>query len=335
MMHLIWKTVRSVATLSAALTVALTLIASTKLAIAQLEDSPTKTSDSSPYAVTFGEGRTVKYQIGVKIRTAKAPFGGVKIRLPVPSDWPEQSVAVSEEEIYERAGDIDYRILDGGVRQMMLAISAIPPSTAADILITYEVTIRSIIAPGATDELIIPKRITKEIKWYIGDAPMIFPRDKDLRKLVESLLEDQTEQTAWESTKILHAWVIENIAETVSKQQSTVDTLTKMQGCNEDRAALFVAMARSAKIPARLVMDEGSQYAEVCLQDPEGVDRWYPCTFLGQGDFGSTSRPAVVFQKGDNLRVPELGKRVRLVAEYVNGKSAAKPEVRIIRQIVQ
>ena len=94
-------------------------------------------------------------------------------------------------------------------------------------------------------------------------------------------------------------------------------------------------MARALEVPARLVMVECGQHAEFCLEDPDGNLHWYPCTFRGTGEFGSLSRPAVVFQKGDNIRVPESNQRVRLVPEYVNGKGTVAPQVQIIRRVVQ
>ena len=151
---------------------------------------------------------------------------------------------------------------------------------------------------------------------------------------MEEILADE-ELPPWDAAKLLHAWILENITETVTKAQSTKDTLEQKQGCNEDRAALFVAMARAAKIPARMVMVEGSQHAEFCLQDPAGETHWYPCTFRGSGEFGEVARPAVVFQKGDNLRMPEQSKRMRLITEYINGRGASQPRVEIIRRVVE
>lgn len=304
-------------------------------AVAQLEsNSPTGTA-TSPYDVQLGEGRTVKYQIGTRIQTANGAFGRVKIILPVPAEWPEQSVSIVDESIYEKAGDIEYRILDGGIRQMMVGIPLVPANTQAEVLITYEVNISPILPPSTTEGLIRPEKRTKELAMALGDSPMIFSRNRDLRKQVNEIIEDDQEQPAWEVARILHQWVIENIRETVTKPQSTVDTLEQKQGCNEDRAALFVAMSRAAKIPARMVMVEGSQHAEFCLEDPEGETHWYPCTFRGSGEFGSVARPAVVFQKGDNLRMPEQRQRQRLIAEYVNGRGARQPRVEIVRKVVQ
>lgn len=302
---------------------------------AQLEDSPAEVKAAeSPFALKFGEARTVKYQIGAKIHTQNGAFSQVKIHLPVPAEWPEQTVSVIAEEIDDRAKEIEYRLLEGGVRQMMVLIPAIPANTQADVLITYEVEIRPILAPESTDELVTPKKKTRDISMALGESPLISTRDREVRKIVRELLPDD-EPRDWERAKRLHTWVRENIQETVGIQQATEQTLETKQGCNEDRAALFVALTRAAKIPARLVMVEGSQHAEFCLEDPEGTVRWYPCSFVGAGEFGSLSRPAVVFQKGDHFRVPEIKKSVRLVAEYINGKGTVKPEVRILRQVVQ
>lgn len=306
-----------------------------KMAYAQLESSPVSApNNASPYEMSYGEPKTVKYQIGTKIKTGSSAFARVKVILPVPGEWPEQTVSVSDESIYEKAKGIEYRILDGGIRQMMVVIPSVPANTSAEVLVTYEVNVSPILAPQETSELTVPKKRNKEISMALGESPMISPRDRELRKLVDELVPD-TESQAWETTRTLHAWVMENITETIGKVQSTEDTLETKKGCNEDRAALFIAMCRAAKIPARMVMVEGSQHAEFCLEGPDEVRRWYPCSFKGSGEFGSLSRAAVVFQKGDNLRMPEQKKRARLIAEYVNGRATTSPQVQIIRQVVQ
>jgi hypothetical protein len=313
---------------------ALGCVASPDSSLAQLEtDSPLTQAAATSYGVSIGTPQIVRYQIGANIKTAGGSFSGVSIRLPVPADWPEQRVAVIDEEIYDRAGKISYRVLDSGVKQMMVSIAQVPANTEAKVVITYEVAISPILAPQQTAGLTKPKRITKELKFFIGDGPLIFPRDRELKKQVEQLTTQ--EQEPWEALQLLHRFIMDHVTETVSKPQSTVETLKNKQGCNEDRAALFVAFARSLQIPARMVMVEGGQHAEFCLEDPAGNAHWYPCTFRGSGEFGSWSRPAVVFQKGDNIKEPESTQRVRLIPEMINGKGTVPPQVQTIRRVVQ
>lgn len=295
--------------------------------------SPLSDSASTSYGVRIGDAQVVRYQIGAKIKTGPSAFTGVTLRFPVPNDWPEQKVSVVDEEIYDRAKGIEYRVLDSGVRQMMVAIPQVPAETEANVLITYEVAVSPILAPEQTVGLQKPKKITKETKFFIGDSPMIDTREKNLKKLVAEITKD--EQDPWVALSAAHRWVLDNVTETVSKAQSTEDTLKTKQGCNEDRAALFVAMARAFDVPARLVMVEGGQHAEFCLEDPSGNLHWYPCSLRGSGEFGSLTNPAVVFQKGDNVKEPEVGKRVRLIREHVHGKGNAAPQVEIIRRVVE
>jgi hypothetical protein len=298
-----------------------------------LSPSPLAASATSLYGVKVGEPQTVKYQIGARIQTGAGSFAGVTLRFPVPNEWPEQQVRILEEELYDRAGDVKYRVLDAGVRQMMVAIPQVPANTSANVLITYEIRVSPVMPPEQTAGLVKPAKVTKETKLFIGDSPQISARDRDLKKLVGELIPPET--PAWDGLAIFHRWIMDNITETVSKPQSTSDTLENKQGCNEDRAALFVAMARAWDIPARMVMVEGGQHAEFCLADPEGNLHWYPCTFRGSGEFGAWSRPAVVFQKGDNIKEPEAKQRVRLIREYVNGKGTVPPSVQVIRRVVQ
>jgi hypothetical protein len=298
------------------------------------QSSPLSESAATSYGVRIGDAQVVRYQIGAKIQTGAGAFTGVTLRLPVPNEWPEQKVSVIEEDLYDRAGEIDYRVLDAGVRQMLVSIPQVPAQTEANVLITYEVSVSPILAPEQTVGLKKPKKVTKETKLFVGDSPLINTREKSLKKLVSEVV-PKDEVEPWVALSAAHRWILDHITETVSKAQSTDDTLKNKQGCNEDRAALFVAMARAMDVPARLVMVEGGQHAEFCLEDPSGNLHWYPCTFRGSGEFGSLSNPAVVFQKGDNVKEPEAGKRVRLIREYVNGKGTVAPKVEIVRKVVQ
>lgn len=301
--------------------------------VAGSPESPLKESAATTYGVRIGEAQMVRYQIGAKIKTGGSSFTGVTLRLPVPNEWPEQRVTVIAEDLYDRANEIQYRVLDAGVRQMMIAIPQVPAQTEANVLITYEVAVSPILAPEQTAGLKKPKKVTKETKFFVGDSPMIQTRDRELKKWLAA--EIAAELEPWDALATAHRWILDHVTETVSKAQNTNETLEKKQGCNEDRAALFVAMARAMDVPARLVMVEGSQHAEFCLEDPDGNLHWYPCSFRGSGEFGSWSNPAVVFQKGDNVKEPEAGKRVRLVREFVNGKGSSPPQVEIVRRVVQ
>jgi hypothetical protein len=78
-------------------------------------------------------------------------------------------------------------------------------------------------------------------------------------------------------------------------------------------------MCRSQKIPARMVWADNGEYAEFYLQDESGEGRWYPAVLEGKPEFGQMSNPRVIFQKGDNIKVPESSKRLLFVTETVTG----------------
>ena len=99
--------------------------------------------------------------------------------------------------------------------------------------------------------------------------------------------------------------------------------------------ALFVAMCRTAKIPARLVWVHEHQYAEFYLTDAQGNGYWFPVETAGTPAFGEMRIARVILQKGDNFRVPERrGERLRYASDYLTGlptPGGGKPGVKYIR----
>jgi hypothetical protein len=100
-------------------------------------------------------------------------------------------------------------------------------------------------------------------------------------------------------------------------------------------SALFVAMCRTADVPARMVWVDGHQYAEFYLENADGKGHWYPVQSAGTRSFGEMPMPKVILQKGDNFRVPERRReRLRYASDYtlLLAEPRFKPKVTYIRE---
>ena len=63
-----------------------------------------------------------KLKVGVVIKAVGGPCKGIYATLPVPTDWPEQSVQILEEDVSPTVKRVGYRVLGGSVKQMIIEI---------------------------------------------------------------------------------------------------------------------------------------------------------------------------------------------------------------------
>ena len=73
-----------------------------------------KTQETAIEGVTFSNPVTTKWKVTAKIRGGSGPAVNMFLTMPIPTEWPEQSVAVAEDEIPTNIANVGYRDLDGG-----------------------------------------------------------------------------------------------------------------------------------------------------------------------------------------------------------------------------
>ena len=144
------------------------------------------------------------------------------------------------------------------------------------------------------------------------------------------------EPNDWQRVERLYDYVIEHVKyEEGAQDKSSVQALQEGKGDCHGISALFVAMCRTAKIPARMVWVDGHQYAEFYLEDEAGKGHWYPVQSAGTRAFGEMPTPKVILQKGDNFRVPERRReRLRYASDFTLLLSSPKhkPKVSYVRE---
>jgi len=94
------------------------------------------------------------------------------------------------------------------------------------------------------------KRLPEE---YLKDTPFIQSRDQAVLSLVRKIVGDEKDRL--KATKLIHDWVYKNIKKTpiMSFPMATEVLRTREGDCNE-HATLFTALARAARIPARIAV---------------------------------------------------------------------------------
>jgi hypothetical protein len=304
------------------------------LTYAQFGDDP-EVPEALPNGIRFGEQLTQRWKVGMTIQAPAGPCGGVRGTAPIPTDWPEQSVRIVEEDFSPHVDDVDYRTLNNGVRQMVVSIRMIPANETAHAYVTLEVARWSILPPEDPSQFEIPSRIPKELRPFLGSSPKIETRDRRIRAKAREIV--QGKETAWEMVEAMYDWVRDNVEYRNGELKGALAALRDGYGDCEELTSLFIAFCRCNRIPARTVWVPGHCYPEFYLQDQEGNGHWIPCQAAGTRDFGGMPDFRPVLQKGDNFTVPEKRGAQRYVAEHLEIKAvrgAGKPQVSFVRKLL-
>jgi len=332
--------------------------------------------------VRYGNIELMRYRVGLELNARAGAVRDVLATIPVPLVCPEQEVTLIEEDFSSTVGSHDYRTLPGQLaRQLLVNIPHLANKAEAHALLTFEVRTRVILPPENTSELVIPKKVPRELKRYLGKSPYIETKHSKFKKIIrkiftelkvptadasESASDDKTDEktdgqpgdksvaeatakpaplTDWQRVKAIYDHVQDAILYKEQPDKSSLATLKDGHGDCQNISVLFVALCRTAKIPARLVWVHQHVYSEFCLADAEGKLHWFPCETsggrstdgtLGTRAFGEMPTPRVIMQKGDNFKVPEQRKSLRYAAEYMIALPAqaggGKPRHKFIRE---
>ncbi|MEL7495986.1 MAG: transglutaminase domain-containing protein [Planctomycetota bacterium] len=287
---------------------------------------------AEPTGVTFGEPVKAKWRVGAVVR-GRGQRQSVLVTLPIPNDWPEQTVALDKEELPDAVRTIiDYRQLKtNNVRQMIAKVPNLPANNPITIAVTVAVETREIIEPEDKSPYVIPKSNHKEGKIHLGVSPYANHRNSKLRNFTKKLVTES--KNDWEKAEAIYNWIRDNVEHEDGDVKNAVTAFQDKKGCNEDKAFLFVAMCRSIKIPARIVFANQFTYAEFMLTDAEGkASYWFPANINGVYEFGSLAEPKIILQKGDNIKVPEKKQRQKYIAEHISVTGTAAPKFGAFRE---
>lgn len=278
----------------------------------------------------YGENIVKQFRVGVMVR-ATGNITGLLATTPVPMDWPEQSVKLIAEEKSPNLGKVSYRELEGGVKQLLVAIPRMQAGEEANCILTYEVTKRIQDEPVGVEELVVPGKVGKELSKYLLPSPFIESNDAKIRAQAPQLIANKP--NAWEQVAAIFDWVREKVKYQFAEEiKPAIAALRDGVGDCEELSSLFIAFCRANRIPARAVWVPGHTYPEFYLEDASGKGHWIPCQAAGAGrDFGRMKEDRPILQKGDNFKVPEERLPQRYVKQFLKAANAqANPEVKFI-----
>ena len=327
----------------------LALLASSPLMLASgkvLGQEPAEAADDEPgekdssaetvatSRLTFVDPKTSRYRCGLDLDTRSAACRGIITTFPVPRVWPEQEVQLMESNVGASFNRWQTRDLDGLVSQFVGEIASLRPNSVVQALFTFQLTRFRIVAPEKTDDLVIPKKIEREMRQFTGSSPYIDPGSARIRNAVREI-DATAPQDPWHRIEAVYDWVREKINYVEGDIKSADEALKDGTGDCEELTSVFVAILRAMRIPARMVHVLMHCYPEFYLEDGEGNGHWFPCQAAGTRQFGCMEEYRPILQKGDRFKTPEQPLR-RYVSEFfkANAVQGGKPSPKFVQELL-
>jgi hypothetical protein len=276
---------------------------------------------SGDKGIRLSSPQTMVMQFGLKISANDNMCSNLVATIPFPMDWPEQKLHVLDHSVPHQAQST-FRDQPAGARQLLLNMSSLAPNNVAELLVKVEVEKSFIEAPQDTSCFRIPKVLSKELKYYMGNSPYIDCELLAIKKVAKAIAAESP-STAWENVEKLHDWVRENIEYKNGALRHIKESLKDKTGDCEEMTGIFVALCRASGIPARCVWIPDHCYPEFYLEDDDGVGHWFPCQAAGDRQFGQMHEYRPILQKGDRFKVPEENGQQRYVASFFTCKQRA------------
>ena len=305
---------------------------SSKRPAAATTEATNESDDDVAAPLRYTQPKPLRVRVGLEVAVASGTSTNLIATFPVPMDWPEQKVTITETNLSPEVKRLTYRTLADGVRQAEFRIPKLRGGETASASITLDIERRHIEGPTETDSLVLPKKPSRDLRRYLGESPKIEIRHPEIVSAGQGF-SWKTDEPIWPQIEAAYDWVREHVQPDGTRPlKGALAALRDKTGDCEERTSLFVAFCRNAKIPARSVWVPGHTYAEFYLEDASGAGYWFPCESLGPKSFGSMPRHQVVMQKGDNFKMSQKKKRQRYVTETLSGNLAAgsQPTIRPI-----
>ena len=269
----------------------------------------------------YGKAQPVFFELGLKI-SSNGNSVGVLGTVPVPIDWPEQTVSVVTQKTTKNLRKITFKNLKRDVRQMLLKANRLGPGEVAQGTVIFRIDKKFVELPADKTKLFIAKKVPSKLKQYLKPSPHIESDHKRIKKLAQSI-QFSKGMSDWEKVEHIYKWVRENIEYKFDTQiHSCLHALDNGVGDCEELSSVFIAICRAKGIPARAVWIPGHTYPEFYLVDKDQNGYWFPCQVAGNYEFGAMSETKPILQKGDRFKLPGMPEPLRYVQPTLVAKDS-------------
>ena len=303
------------------------------------ETSPENGEETIERGVRLGAAQVRRWRAGVIIRAETGGCSNLEASIPVPMDWPEQTVTRVAEDVSSQVQRMAFRVLHGGVQQMLVSVPRLARGQEARAVVELDVKVSTIEGPTDTSLYEKPDRrtIDRDLKRFLSAGNYIETRHPIVRGAVRRSIPDDV--TAWEQVRAIYDFVRENVEYREGPLKGGVAALRDKHGDCESMTCLFVAMCRYHQVPARMVWVVDHAYPEFYLVDDRGDGHWFPCQVAGTEAFGSMPDTRPILQKGEGFVIPERRREgpQHYVAEHLTGvgRGSKQPTVEFLREYVE
>jgi hypothetical protein len=283
-------------------------------------------------ALEYEEQPVTHWRIGLMLDTP-VTCRNVLATFPVPTEWPEQTVTVRDQTISPLVNRWQVRELGGGTKQVVLQMARVPAGSTVEFTFEVDIQRSRILPPDDTESLVIPPRVSRDLRLYTGNSPFIDASHRAIRAAAAEVAEMPAEN-AWRRVELIYDYVRDQVDYVEGELKNASQALEDGRGDCEEMTSLFVAMCRNLDIPARMVWIPDHCYPEFYLEDAQGQGHWYPCQAAGTRQFGRMDETRPVLQKGDRFRVPEKRGPVRYVSEFFrcDRRGSGDPKPNFVRE---
>ncbi len=299
------------------------------LAISARADEP-----AAPPGPILGKTVVTRVKIGVVITADSGPCRGIVASAPVPTNWPEQQVKVEKEETSPNVQKIQYHMLGGTVRQMVVTVPKLKTGEVATASVIFEVTRRTLLPPldKSAYKLLAHPEKKPELLPYLNPSPFIESRNDKIVKLAKEVTAGKEDWAKVEA--IYDAGQARLTYREGGPIKGALEALQEGTGHCEEFSSLFIAMCRAVGIPARTVWVPSHCYSEFYMVDAGGKGYWFPCQSAGDRSFGGIPETRYILQKGDNFRDPARpgGEPIRYVDGFMKGVGGSQPKCEFLRE---
>lgn len=289
-------------------------------------------SDAWSQELTYQSQPMTHWRIGL-VLTTPVTCTNVLATFPIPTDWPEQAVTLRKQNIPPEVSRWQVRELGGGTKQVVVQMARVSAGSTVEFTIEVDIQRSRILPPDETDSLVIPKKLSRDLKLYTGNSPFIDASHRSIREAAKEVAEMEADN-AWRRVELAYDYVRDKVEYVEGDLKNASQALRDGNGDCEEMTSLFVAICRNLDVPARVVWIPDHCYPEFYLEDAEGNGMWYPCQAAGTRQFGRMDETRPVLQKGDRFKVPEKKTPVRYVSEFFrcDRKGNGTPDPHFVRE---
>jgi hypothetical protein len=284
------------------------------------EQALPKNDANSVGVITYGQPVRTIWEFGLQINAVDQAAGAIAT-VPVPMDWPEQTVRVMSDEKTKTVGRFRHANPTKETTQLEFRVNRLATDEPTVAYQRFEIQRRPILKPDNPHALKIAAPVTGRAKRFLKPSPYIESTDPRIKAIAKTLKSKHGEGPAWDWVESIYRYVRENVEYEFDEQiHSCLEALDSGKGDCEELSSLFIAICRASKIPARAVWIPGHTYPEFYLVDEAGNGHWIPCQAAGVYEFGEMNETRPVLQKGDRFRLPGQRKHVRYLKPTLQAK---------------